>query len=581
MGSVSDLILDLWRNRGEQIARAPRAAAYLVIITAIVLLAQFQAVAQTTGTKTPPQVLGPEEFERQLDAYEQAMRIANPEQRIAALQKLLRDFPDHPPRDLVNRRLLETYLKFWPEKTEAILALIEQNTARLSARQRGSPVSNTRHEIAAKLLAAGVLLDKAAELEATALAELDEKQFADFDRRRTRVMGSPEQSEDEIARKFRAERARLLATQGRILLKQGKPAEAEKTLLEAFAANTAIMEANTALADLALQAGRDAAALEYLIAAALSGSLLPQYRRQLEAVYRRTHGDSLAGLEATLTARYKSLFPNPIKVERYKPTPARTDRTALVEVFTGAACVPCVSAELVFEAAQERYTTRELAVLMYHVHIPSPDPMANPATEARATYYEVGSAPVIVIDGVKEGKGGGPRDLAQRVYARIEPLLERRLETGAEARIKLKAWLKGETIKVKATADRIAGAPRALRLRLALAEDDVYYIGENRVRVHLMVVRKLAGEADAGLAFNGARGARFEHTFDLARISAEIKEYLDDYEARNRDDEVKFSEKKYRLDAGKLAVVAFVQDETNQRILQASALKVKAGRFVR
>jgi len=558
----------------------------LLITIAIILLATAPSQGQTTeGVKTPaqrqPKPLTPDEFEPQWNAYQAAMKIAEPEKRLAALQQLLKDFPENPPVDMVERGALETYIKFRPQETAQILARIDTVIGRLPTGTRGSVTSNRYHEIAAQLLAAGILLDKAEELLATAIPQLDEKQFANRERMRAKATQSTPPSDEEIGRKFRAERARLLTTLARIHLKRGRPVEAEKLLKEAFAANTMIMEANTTLAELALNASDDAAALEYLTAAALSGRLPQEHRSQLETVYRKTHKGSLAGLEETLTSRYRALAPNPIKVERYRPTPARADRAALAEIFTGAACVPCVSAELVFEAALERYSPRELAVLMYHVHIPSPDPMANPSTLAREKFYDVGSAPTIVIDGVKEGKGGGPREMAQRVYARIEPLLEKRMETMAEARIRLKATLEGDLVKVRATVDQVKGASRELKLHLALAEDDVYYIGENRVRAHSMVVRNLAGAAGDGFAFDSSKPATIEHTFSLAKISAEIKAYLDEYETQNRDDNPAFAEKKYKIDAGKISVVAFVQDEKSKQVLQAGFLKPEAGRTVR
>ena len=69
-----------------------------------------------------------------------------------------------------------------------------------------------------------------------------------------------------------------------------------------------------------------------------------------------------------------------MKVEEYHPTEKRSDRLVLAEVFTGAGCPPCVGADLAFDAAMERYSPKDVAVVMYHEHVPRPDPMTNPDT---------------------------------------------------------------------------------------------------------------------------------------------------------------------------------------------------------
>jgi hypothetical protein len=68
--------------------------------------------------------------------------------------------------------------------------------------------------------------------------------------------------------------------------------------------------------------------------------------------------------------------------------------------------------DIAFEAMMERYSREELAVIVYHVHIPAPDPMANPSAEARAKFYEAWGTPAFTIDGKMNGNGGG-RDQIQ------------------------------------------------------------------------------------------------------------------------------------------------------------------------
>jgi uncharacterized protein HemY len=80
------------------------------------------------------------------------------------------------------------------------------------------------------------------------LPQLDQKQFAEFEKMKARARRVAPPSDEDLSQRFRAERARMLTTLGRILLKQGEVTEAEKLLKEACADNPVIMEANTALA---------------------------------------------------------------------------------------------------------------------------------------------------------------------------------------------------------------------------------------------------------------------------------------------------------------------------------------------
>ena len=116
----------------------------------------------------------------------------------------------------------------------------------------------------------------------------------------------------------------------------------------------------------------------------------------------------MKGLEEKLDAEYLKLNPPPIKVEHYAPTAKRSNKTVLAEVFTGAGCGPCVAADLGFDAMMERYKREELVVLMYHLHIPLPDPMTNLATQARGKFYAVNGVPSYAMDG-KSASGGGTR----------------------------------------------------------------------------------------------------------------------------------------------------------------------------
>ncbi len=282
------------------------------------------------------------------------------------------------------------------------------------------------------------------------------------------------------------------------------------------------------------------------------------------ALYRKQHNGSIEGLDAMLDAQYRKLYPNPVKVEEYHPTDKRSDRLVLAEVFTGSGCPPCVGADLAFEAAMERFPSKDLAVVMYHEHVPRPDPMTNPDTIARSKAYEVRGVPTYAIDGKTVGGGGGARDNAGKIYERIVTPIEKDLELPAEARLTAHAVISGNTVKVTGAVADVKDKSDDLKVRVLLVEKEIRYTGENGIRFHTMVVRAIAEEK--------ADGA-YSHTFNVDEISAGLKKHLDEYEAAgHRGETFKFIEKKDAIDRANLAVVVMVQDDKTRHVLQSAMI---------
>lgn len=497
------------------------------------------APAPSPGRQTPPE----------MRAYTDAIKISDPEKKIEALEKIPVDFPKATSiRSMVHSAIFDTLVKTWPEKKDRILA--EAGKVIDSAPEQFR--STSYNTVANKLIDAGILLDEAEQFASKGL----------------------ELVEDEHNKRLRLSKATHLATLGRVYLKKGSIAEAEKALKEAYAANPQLPAAAFGMAELAEKTGDDQAAQDYLAAAAVSGRMPPEARKKLEAIYRKTHNDSLDGLDAVLDAKYRSSFPPPISVEHYKPTSARSNRVVLAEVFTGSGCPPCVAADLGFDAAMERYSRSELAVVMYHLHIPAPDPMTNPSTQNRASFYGVRSVPSFLIDGALEG-GGGPREATKQFFDRVNPMIEKSLETAPDTELRVEASIEQALVKVRVTIDNIKSDSADLRLQIALVENILSYSGENGVRFHPMVVRSLGGEKAGGFPLNG-KSTVVEHAFDLAKVTDEIKAHLDDYEENGRHGKITFSEKKHVIDPQNLSVVAFVQDGKSKRVFQSAHTKVKA-----
>ena len=218
-------------------------------------------------------------------------------------------------------------------------------------------------------------------------------------------------------------------------------------------------------------------------------------------------------------------------------------------------------------------------MLNYHVHIPLPDPMVNPATLKRREFYSVRSSPSYFFDGDADG-GGGSADAAKSIFdSKIDPAIEKHLAAPPEARIGLQARSTGSTVKVKATVSKVTSKSDKLRLQIVLAEDTVTYSGENGERFHPMVVRSMALDAksDQGFALKPGKGGTFEYTFDVAKAVADAKTHLENFETNERKGEYTFRQKKHEITGG-LVVVAFVQDEATKKVLQSVYLKPTAAK---
>jgi tetratricopeptide (TPR) repeat protein len=502
------------------------------------------------------------------EAYRAAIRLPDQERRIEALERFLVDYPQSRYAAGIPNLIFDLLLK--DGQKEKILA--QANRVIDKAPENAKSVAY--YTVAAKLLRAGILIDEAEVFAVKAVSTFKESKFLELQRQTYNMRGQTPPPDGYLLKGFNSTRATYLVTLGQIYFKKGRDAEAEKAFKDAHKANPTLEAASIGLATILAKSGDNARAVEIMVEAAVSGRMTREARQLLEELYRKTHQDSLSGLEEMLDERYRRAFANPFRVKHYKPGSSRTDRVVLAEVFTGSGCPPCVAADLAFDAVLDRYERRDVSVLMYHLHIPRPDPMANAATQNRATFYRVRGVPSYMIDG-QAGGGGGSRESTEAIYNRFNPGIEKRLEVPGRADIKLETALDGGVVKVRATVAKVESQSPSLKLNLALVEKSLRYGGENGVRFHPMVVRGMGGPDASGFPLLGAQPATFEQAFDLAQLTGELKDQLDEYERRNFG--LKFSEKKDAIDAANLAVVAFVQDEENLQILQASQMDVKPG----
>ena len=538
-------------------------------------LALSGAGAQTTPPDAPDQV-----------AWTTATKITDPEKKIAALEKIKVAFPDSRYAALSDTQILNTLVQRMPEQTDRVRKAARAVFANSAAWDRAASKENTfastanrgntATHIADQLLIGNVLLKDALSYARKGVEMLHEnvwmaEQREGYARRKQRVP-----TQEDLARRFADVRAGRLATLGLVELKLGRTAVAQKLLEESYAVTPSTATVTGALGEIAAKAGDDAKAMDYLVSARLSGHSPGSANQAFETLYKKSHNGSLDGVDAMLDAEYHKRFPNPIPAAAYQPTEKRSDRVVLAEVFTGSGCAPCAGADVAFDAAMERYARKDLAVVMYHVHVPRPDPMTTEETTARSKSYGVRGVPTYAIDG-KETMGGGSRDSAPEIFEGFRKDLEQDLETAAEAQVKIDAGLNGGTVKVSAVVDEVKSDSKDLKVQILLVEKEIRHLGENGILFHPMVVRAFGGEQGEGYKIDANGKGSFDASFDLEAIGKEIRKQLDDYEARgHRGESFKFSAKKDQINRAVLAVVVFVQDDKTRHVLQAGYVDLGA-----
>jgi thiol-disulfide isomerase/thioredoxin len=511
---------------------------------AVIFVGCALALAQT---ETPPDV----------KAYREITKETDPAKKIAALEKWKTEFPASSMRDNADLTILRTLAIRMPSQQDRMRKIAADLYKRAEEKDKGY----TAYTIAGELLDANVLLKEAESyakkgVDAMSLSKYVKEQLAGYEKRK---QTPPERG--ELKKRFDNSRALRLGVLGRIEMRLGHTARGKKLLEEANAGERGNGAVLSELGVVAAKSGDDAKALEYLIAAKLSGRATKEAREAFDALYRKQHKGSLDGADAMLDAEYSKRYPNPVKVEAYKQAEKRSDRVVLAELYTGSGCNPCAAADLAFDAALERYSRKDVAVVVYHLHVPRPDPMTTAETIALGKEYDVNGTPTFLIDG-KKSVGGGPRDYAQATFNRFKRDIEKDLETPAEAHLTIGANRTGNTVQVNARVFGVESDSKDLKVRIALVEKQLRYNGENGIRFHPMVVRSVK-------TFDLA-GESYRQSFDVAEISKAIKDHLDEYEAQGHKGEpFTFSEKKYAIDANRLAVVVFVHDAVTKHVLQA------------
>lgn len=279
----------------------------------------------------------------------------------------------------------------------------------------------------------------------------------------------------------------------------------------------------------------------------------------------------LTKLEEQIDREYLAKVP-PFKPTKFQGRKNMSDRVAVFELFTGAQCPPCVAADVAFDALLKSYKPTELVMIQYHMHIPGPDPMTNPDTEARWKYYIKegmrAGVPYSIFNGKPQGGGGGGMAASETKYKQYKGIIDSLLEEENNIKIGGSVTSRGDKIAIKIDVDGIKEANDNLKLRLVLVEETIKYVGGNGIRMHHQVVRAMPGGVD-GMAIKEKSGSQTAEV-DLTELRKKLKAYLEDFEK----DGGEFSNPNKPLALKNLRVIAMLQDDGTKEILQAVQFEV-------
>lgn len=256
----------------------------------------------------------------------------------------------------------------------------------------------------------------------------------------------------------------------------------------------------------------------------------------------------------------------------YAGRKAKSDRVAVVEVFTGAECPPCVAVDAAFDGLMKTFPPADVLFLQYHIHVPGPDPLTNEDSMGRAAgvFADQISAPRVLINGQETIRGGGDLAAAKGKYAEIRAAIEKELEAAAPVKLALTVTKGEKGLTVKAAVSDLEKPGEKVKLRFAVVEPLVRYVGGNGARFHQNVVRAMPG-GPSGFPLT-KKAQEQSVTVDPDTLRGELAKYLDTF----AKDFAPFPNPDRPLRLKNLKVVAFVQDDATGNILTAAQVDLDA-----
>ncbi len=421
---------------------------------------QTSAPPQTPRPQTSPAQLNPVAGTPEQRAFQEATRIQDPAKKLEALRKVRADLSGSV-AVFVVRQVDEAIL--WHLVTEFRDRRDEIDRA-FGDVVDGLPASPPESRllsvpgVVSRLLDNNVVLERAEKVLTDLLAVAAATKPVEAEATPAQTMLA------QLSGRTPSTRGHALEVLARLHIAQGQPDRAAADLKEAVALSP-LGRAPAMLAEIEIKRGNKAAALEQYTVAAVTGRMSSKEDAAFRALYREVRG-SEGNLEAELNRLYERHFPNPIAPEPYAVPAAWNKRVVLLELFTGSACAPCVSADLSWDAVIGRYPEALIAPIAYHAHVPGPDPMVIAAGDARRLQYAVKGVPSLHINGALGRIGGGPREAAPRQYREYTDAVEKALEHAPTARVDVLATRSGSRIAVTAKASGLPADGSDLRLHL-------------------------------------------------------------------------------------------------------------------
>jgi tetratricopeptide (TPR) repeat protein len=269
---------------------------------------------------------------------------------------------------------------------------------------------------------------------------------------------------EEAREKFRAVEAASWSTLGRILIREGRDADARQALQKSLAA-ARTADAAAAFAALAVKQGDIHTVLDALGTAILTGKADRATLDRFEAAYRES--GMRPDPEQWLDRRYRHEMRNPLEPPPFRAARASSGRTVLLELGTGADCEPCISVDLAVDALLHRYARQELIVI---------------------ESLDAATAPTVVLDGEAIESGEGLASVAKPVFDTLDSVIQKRIAVPAAWRIQLSSTWSGRSLQVDAAVENAEGG----LLQLYLVETEIRRGGTNGLRFHPMVLRRAA-----------------------------------------------------------------------------------------
>ena len=166
--------------------------------------------------------------------------------------------------------------------------------------------------------------------------------------------------------------------------------------------------------------------------------------------------------------------------------------------------------------------------------------------------------------------------MAKLTYQTYREAIEPLLEKPATAKLAVTAALKGNDLTVKGTVSDLEKPGQKVSLRFALAEERIRYQGGNGIRYHHAVVRAMPG-GPKGFPLT-KRAAEQTVTLNLNALKGTLNKSLDEFAAEMKAGGADFSFPIRPMALKNLRVIAYVQNDETNEILQATQVEVEAGK---